>query len=208
MKKILPLLVIAMVFSCRKDEPHDAFEYMSFEKASCYNGTLDSDEEFTDCGGSCKPCEFVTPPCSNTKNKITLSSTTLGTKTYTITEANITKSTTPQGNPQYVIILGNDTRLTIVYSKNLKNNQTPGSTALPENTYYNVPSSNQKKFFVEYIDGSYVSSTYAGGSSGGEGYFNQLSNEMKIDFCTTQLKNSYGFNSYYYTLSGNLTLKY
>ena len=208
MKKILPFLALCLLlFSCRKNEPHDAFEYMSFENASCYNGTLDSDEEFKDCGGSCKPCEFVTPPCSNTKNKITLSSTTLGTKTYTITEADITKSTTSQGNPQYVIILGNNARLTIVYSKNLINDQKPGSTAMPENTYYNVPSSDQKKFFVEYIDGPYTSNTYSGGS-GGEGYFNQLSNEMKIDFCSAQLKNSSGFNSYYYTLSGNLTLKY
>lgn len=207
MKKMLPLLALCLLFSCRKDEPHDAFEYMSFEKASCYNGILDSDEEFTDCGGSCKPCKFVDPPCSNTKNQITLSSTTLGTKTYNITEANITKSTTSQGNPQYVIILGNDTRLTIVYSKNLINNNAPGTVATPENNYYNVPSSDQQKFFVEYIDGSYASKTYSG-EYAGKGYFNQLKNEMKIDFCEASLKNSSGFNSYYYTLSGNLTLKY
>lgn len=70
MKKLFLLIFIAAAFfACKRKknlaEPNGTLaEY----PVTCYNSTLDGDETGTDCGGSCAPCNFVTPTCTYTAN--------------------------------------------------------------------------------------------------------------------------------------------
>lgn len=84
---------------------------------TCYNGVQDGDETFTDCGGSCGPCQEIAPSCVASNNVFELSPNT--TTTYTYAVAVRTSSVSPAGRytfsgtftggGNYTIVLGTAT---------------------------------------------------------------------------------------------------
>ncbi len=107
----------------------DRGEKLAEYSRTCYNGVQDGDETFTDCGGSCGPCQEVTPTCVTTNNIIEASATTTSTLAYSATVR--THSVSPDGKYTFSGTFSNGGNYTIILG-----------TASPNvTTYYTVTNS-------------------------------------------------------------------
>lgn len=70
---VLFFTVLITIGGCnRKQELRtlESNEIIANSPATCYNGVLDDDELFIDCGGACTPCNFPVAPCTPSSNTI------------------------------------------------------------------------------------------------------------------------------------------
>jgi hypothetical protein len=58
------LLGFLVIFSCRKKELVEEAENYVYGAEHCFNGQLDNDEVYIDCGGACRDCDEVISPCA------------------------------------------------------------------------------------------------------------------------------------------------
>lgn len=74
MKNILLLFAVLIAISgCKRKQELRNLEggqIIANGPETCYNGVLDGDEFFIDCGGGCTPCNFPVAPCNPTLNTI------------------------------------------------------------------------------------------------------------------------------------------
>ncbi|HWY11078.1 MAG TPA: hypothetical protein VN026_07130 [Bacteroidia bacterium] len=132
MKKLFIAIVIMAIFvSCkRKQNLRDLGSDQTLVKypVQCYNAVQDPNESGVDCGGPCGPCNFVTPPCTYTANKVVI-----GSSTYSSTASSCSVTGSGQfefsgfyTNGSYVLDLGTSTPdLSKVYSIT---NSVPGAS--------------------------------------------------------------------------------
>ena len=74
---VLPLIYIGCRDRIERDITGEGYTVLAYP-LHCYNGTMDSGEVDIDCGGGCKACVQVGPPCTVSSDSCFMSSPTMG----------------------------------------------------------------------------------------------------------------------------------
>lgn len=154
--------------SCRKEELRSELDghIKAYANAHCFDGVLDGDELYVDCGGSCTVCDQVTPSCTMTNNTMTIDGTV-----YTLTNVDST-TTTSTGVKVFSASSG---------SINIQIRILPPYNPYIEygiSTYVNPDNSSDASIYVTNVPG--MSSAYP---NGGHVYFNDNTGSLVVTTC-------------------------
>lgn len=90
MKKLLLLFTLTslLTMSCTRDTTLRTDVLLLDTPLTCLNAVLDTNEIGVDCGGSCAPCDSLTPSCTPTNNELIFDGSTFALSNGTFTELN------------------------------------------------------------------------------------------------------------------------